>query len=997
VANLDGTNPKRLTDHSALDIFPRFSPDGKWIAFNSNRMGNNDVWVVPITGGEAKQLTFHTTGDSIQYWTPDGKGIIISTSRAVSGWGSPLYIVPLDGRIPFPLDMDIGRAGMISQDGSKIAFNRNGIRYWRKQYKGNNQTDIWVQDLKTKKITQLTDIDTKEFRTHVQDAYPMWGADGMIYFLSERSGIFNIWKISPQGGDPIQVTSHQEDGVQYPSISQDGKTITYENEFDLWKLDIPGGTPERISISMDFDVKKNMVEYLKADNTADGFAPCPEGAYLAVDFHGEIFIVPTEEGIGEKTQVTSSPWRDRYQSWSPDGKHIGYVSDESLEEEIWLYEAATGKRKKVTTHESSKRPFVWSPDGKKIAYVAENTLFLYDLASNKNTDLAHNANSGYNVSEFSRDSNWLVINFRDSDENSDVHLVNINDKKEYNITDNPFRDHGGRLTPDGKRVIFRSNRDNGVYHLFVVELEKIKENPNDPLIKERSKNKSKEKKETAFEVKIDLNRIDKRAVQLTSGSNAVGSYFLSSDGKTVYFTSSDQKGSGLFQINIDGSGQKKVIDGNFSQLIPSADKKVLFYREQDKIFKMALSNKKKEQVKFNFTVKVDKRAEWEQIFEEAWRVMKYRFYDATMHGTDWAAHKKKYKPYLKYVGEDKDLIDLTNEMIGELNASHTGVSGPRGRAGITTYTTRYLGFEMEQDKGSYKVTHIYRDGPADKEWLDLKVGDYIHAIDGKPIKAGDNYWKILNEAINDFVSVKVSSSPDKNSNMHEIRIETVASLRNIKYEEFVANCREYVEKETDGKIAYVHIRSMNRSSLRRFENEVSQLWNKDGIIIDIRYNGGGNIDEPLLDIIERRPYAYVTDNRRGHKTWGRRHKQAIAGPKVMLINQRSFSDAEMTPAGFRVLGLGRIVGTPTGGGVIWTGGYGLINGGRIRTPSWLAITYDPAKPYNYGINLENFGVPPDVFVENTPEDNLNGYDRELKAAIDEVRRMIDEGQYKYKK
>ena len=608
---------------------------------------------------------------------------------------------------------------------------------------------------------------------------------------------------------------------------------------------------------------------------------------------------------------------------------------------------------------------------------------------------------GYNISEFSKDGNWLLINYRNSDENYDVYLINTNDKKEYNITNNPFRDNVGLLTPDGKKVVFRSNRNNGVNHLFVVALDKMKENPKDPLVKERSKNekeknKSKEKAEDTFEVTVDLNRIDKRAFQLSSGSNAVGSYFLSADGKTIYFTGRDQKGSGLFSVKIDGTDQKKITDGNFPGLVPTADKKVIFYRERNNVYKMALANKKKEQVKFNFTVKVDKRAEWEQVFEEAWRVMKYRFYDAKMHGTDWAAHKKQYKPYLKYVGEDQDLIDLTNEMIGELNASHTGVSGPRGRTGVTTYRTRYLGFEMEQDRESYKVTHIYRDGPADKEWLNLKVGDYIHAIDGEPIIAGDNYWKILNEAINDFITVKVSSSPNKNSNMHEIRIETVTSLRNIQYEEFVTKCREYVEKETDGKIAYVHIRSMNRSSLSRFENEVSQLWNKDGIIIDIRYNGGGNIDEPLLDIIERRPYAYVTDNRRGHKTWGRRHKQAIAGPKVMLINQRSFSDAEMTPAGFRVLGLGRIVGTPTGGGVIWTGGYGLLNGGRIRTPSWLAITYDPTKPYNYGINLENFGVPPDVYVENTPEDYLNGYDRELKIAIDEVNRMIIEGQYKYK-
>jgi tricorn protease len=321
------------------------------------------------------------------------------------------------------------------------------------------------------------------------------------------------------------------------------------------------------------------------------------------------------------------------------------------------------------------------------------------------------------------------------------------------------------------------------------------------------------------------------------------------------------------------------------------------------------------------------------------------------------------------------------------------VSGSSGIEIPSTYTTRYLGFEMESDQSGYKVTHIYRNGPADKEWIDLKVGEYVHAIDGKEIKAGYNYWNLLNEKINVFATVSVSSSPDKGADTRDIRVETVTSLRNIQYEEWVAKNRKYVEKESNGQIAYVHIRSMNQSSLRRFENEIDQFWNKEGIIIDIRYNGGGNIDQPLLDILERHPYAFV-NTRWGARTWGRRHQQTIAGPKVMMTNHRSFSDAEMTPAGFRVLGLGRIVGIPTGAGVIWTGRYSLLNGGRIRTPGSLAITYDPTKPNKYGINLENYGVEPDVWAENSPEDELNGFDRELKAAVEEALRMLKEGIWK---
>jgi tricorn protease len=298
---------------------------------------------------------------------------------------------------------------------------------------------------------------------------------------------------------------------------------------------------------------------------------------------------------------------------------------------------------------------------------------------------------------------------------------------------------------------------------------------------------------------------------------------------------------------------------------------------------------------------------------------------------------------------------------------------------------------MELDKDYYRVSHIYWNGPADKEWIDLKKGDYVISIDGQDIRSGDNYWDILNHALNDYVAVKFNSRPSPEG-AKTARIKTVTSLRNIKYEEWVKENRDFVDKETNGQIAYVHIRSMNRSSLQKFENEINEFHLRKGIIVDIRYNGGGNIDQQLLDILERRPYEYW-NNRWSSRSMGRRPRQAIVGPKVMLINWRSASDSEVTPMGFRDLGLGRIVGTPTNGSVIATGGYRLINGGRIRTPGSLVVTYDPTKPNNYGINLENYGVAPDVWVENTPEDEIKGFDRELKAAVDEALRMLKEKKY----
>ncbi|HEY2823995.1 MAG TPA: S41 family peptidase, partial [Gemmatimonadales bacterium] len=368
------------------------------------------------------------------------------------------------------------------------------------------------------------------------------------------------------------------------------------------------------------------------------------------------------------------------------------------------------------------------------------------------------------------------------------------------------------------------------------------------------------------------------------------------------------------------------------------------------------------------------------------RVMKYRYYDSTMHHRDWAALKAKYEPLVDYVGTNEDVYDLGNAIIGEINSSHTGVTGPPTVEMPRVYTTHFLGFEMEPANGKYRINHVYRNGPADKEWLDINVGDYVQAIDGHDLKAGDNYWKILNEVANEYVPVKVSKTPGGEA-AKTFRIASVTNLTNIKYEEWVALNRDSVDKATNGQIAYVHIRAMDQPSLTRFENEIDQYWQKKGIIIDIRNNGGGNIDQELLDILERKPYQFW-NNRNGVPTWGRRPRQAIVGPKILMTNYRSVSDAEVTPQGFRELKLGEIVGNTTSAQVIATGSYNLINGGAVRTPGSLVVTWDPTKPNNFGQDMEGLGVPPDVWVKNSLTEEARGVDRELRTAISEALKAV---------
>jgi tricorn protease len=1056
VADGDGSHARRLTAHLANDTAPRFSPDGQWIAFTSNRAGNNDVYVIPSAGGEARQLTYFSGDDQALYWAPDGKAILMSSSRGPGAFGSPLFLLPIDGSPEEPVKMSSARLGMLKQDGSLLAFNRvlpsTGV--WRKAFKGNSAPGLAVEDLKTNEIVELTNATMKDYQQHVNDVYPMWGSDGLLYFTSERDGTYNLWRLASKGGAPQQVTRFKSGGVFFPSISPDGKKIVFQQEFDLWTLEVPNGSPRKLTIPLAFDRKDSDLQVLTTDNLAEGFSPSPTGDYVAVDFHGNIAIVPSEQGIGERTPVATTAWRERGEEYSPDGKKIAYISDESGDQEVWVYDLATASRKRLSAQPSEKANIVWAANSQKLAYTGDNKIWEVDLAAPQPQprELASNPAGGFAVQQYSGDGTWLVYSRRDDDSNSEIYLYDIAAKKEHNVTDSPNGESSAALTPDGKTVVFTSNRDGAANQLFAVSLTRVTEDPNDPLVRERVRNASGGAggrrgggggadaagggvAAGVAPARIDLDGIEKRANQLTRGTSVVTGFFLSNDGRTVYFATgaggggrgrggrgqgqaptapgrgagaaaaADSQASGLFAIGIDGRDRRSVATGSFPGMRPTWDRRAIFFRAsaaagatapggrggggaqgQEVHRILVASPQRNERVSFSLTSRIDRRAEWKQMFEETWRVMKYRYYEPNMNGYDWAAIKARYEPLLEYVGANEDVYDLGNAMIGEMSSSHTGVSGPATLTPDRLYTTRFLGFELEPAGGKYRINHIYRDGPADKEWFDLKVGEYVLAIDGIDIKAGDNYWKILSTTSNEYIPVKVSKTAT-GEGAKVVRIASVTTLGNIRYEEFVANNRDFVDKATNNQIAYVHIRSMDQTSLDRFTNEIDRFWNKKGIVIDVRYNTGGNIDEPLLDIIERRPYMY-TNSRNGARTWGRRPQQAIAGPKVMLINQRSFSDGEATPMGFRTLGLGRIVGTPTAGGVIWTGSYSLLNGGSVRTPSQRAVVYDPTKPNNYGTNLENYGVPPDVWVQNTLMDELKGVDRELQAAIDEVMRML---------
>jgi tricorn protease len=527
-------------------------------------------------------------------------------------------------------------------------------------------------------------------------------------------------------------------------------------------------------------------------------------------------------------------------------------------------------------------------------------------------------------------------------------------------------------------------------------------------------------------VNIDWAGLKRRTKQLTRMPFPVFNYTVTPDSRTLVFVTVEPAGqfnlpviyaigedgrrltritSGAPPTGEGGQGGGGFFGGGASNLSVSRDNRTLFFQEGDFVYSVpmpppapagasassapsasSLGGAPRRRINFVAKVKIDRPAEWAEMFDDAWRTMKYRFYDPKMHGFDWDAARAKYRPLVEYVGDRQELLNIVNEMIGELNASHTGAAPPPQGRQEGAVSTGHLGLELEPDAsaGRYRVTYIYEDGPADKDWVKVKVGDYLLAIDGKPVKAGDEYWSLLNYRLNRKVAVTFNDKPTEDG-AWRTRIEptSMGNYATLRYERWVKERRALVDKLSNGRVGYIHIRAMDPPSLRRFEKELREYHNKQAMVIDQRWNGGGNIEQELLGILVQRQY----------QVWQPRGTEATLrpfsgffGPKVVLQNWRSASNAEMFPAGFRALGLGKLVGTPTMGAVIGTGSYSLIDGSTVRTPGVGVFLADKTRT-----NMENYGVQPDIRVDNSPEDNLAGRDRQLEAAVAELLKELSGG------
>ena len=1098
-ANEDGTNVNRLTAHKARDIYPRFSPDGKSIAFSSDREGGLDVYIIPAAGGEVKRLTVHSADDVVQNWAPDGKSILFASQRGEDFMGK-LYTVSVDGGQSRNAGPDMGVNGVFSPDGKKLAINRKAQSYWRKYYRGAYQSDVTVMDIAAKSFKDVTDFEG-------MDSWPMWSQDGNIYFVSDRdtNAQANIWRVPESGGPAVRVTEFDKGDVRFPAMSSDGKTIVFERDFGVAKLDVATKEVKPLKFDIAAETQESLTEFQDFASVVDDYDLAPNGKRIAFSVHGEIFTAPTDD-TGELRQITADEAKDENVEFSPDGKWLAYVSDKDGREEIYMVAAdGSGPVKKVTDIDALKSSYIFSPDSKSLAFTtSDGKLYTSTIEGQDLKELASSKYGNISRPAWSPDGKWLAYSRQDVTRSSDVYMIPVTGGEERKVTFDSANEMNPQFSADAKKLYFvRAEGGQGDFggnerpsmQLFCIPFEKMDKDPDDtettaddaaaapggpggPGGGMGARGGAARVTTPPKEPKFDWPGLKRRTRQVTRTAGAVRTYLPAADGKTIIFVASEGGGglgggrgpggggggggggASIYTIQDDGKRMTRIttatpaatpaegdeptprgfrggFGGGIAGLNLSRDGRTLYFQEARGVYSVnvpaggggaggggfaaragmlgggggggrggagrpaaapaedaapAGGGAARRRVSFNVTVEIKKPKEWEEMFDDAWRTMKYRFYDAKMHGKDWDAMRAKYKPIVQFVGERHELMNVINEMIGELNASHTGASagggggGGRGRGEGGSVSTRHLGIELEpdDDAGRYKVTHVYDEGPLDKDWFKIEKGNYLIAIDGKSIKSGDDYWASLGRRLNRKVEITINSKPSEEG-AWKLKYEpiTMQAYGNLRYERWVKERRDSVDKLSGGRVGYLHIKAMDQPSLVRFRKDLAEFRHKEGLVIDQRWNGGGNIEQELLAILVQRPY----------QVWQPRGTEPTArpfagyyGPKVVLQNWRSASNAEMFPAGFRALGLGKVVGTPTMGAVIGTGSYSLIDGSTVRTPGVGVFLADSART-----NMENSGVKPDVYVENSPEDNLAGRDRQLETGVKEVMKELKSG------
>lgn len=1000
-----GGEASRLTSYVGYEMFPRFSPDGQTIAFTGQYDGNTEVYTMPATGGEPLRITYTATnsrddlGDRmgpnniVMTWTPDGSGIVYR-NRIGDGFSGQLYTVNKEGGLSKAIPLPEGGFCSYAPDGKRLAYNRvmREFRTW-KYYKGGMADDIWIYDPEKQSVTNVTN-------NEAQDIFPMWIGDE-IFFLSDRDHTMNVFVYNTKTGQTSKVTNFTEYDVKFPSCF--GNQIVFENGGYIYKMDATAKKPEKVSITLASDniyarpEIKDGAEYITAASLS------PKGERMVVTARGEVFDVPVEQGVTKNLTRTPGA-HEREAQWAPDGRSIVYISDQTGETELYLRPAEGGEPVQLTKNNDTYiRIFQWSPDAKKIVYTdRKNRVNLLDVATKQVTTLSQSPLGEARGVNFSPDSKWLTYSRVSENNFSLVYLYDIAAKKEYPVTDKWYESSSPVFSTDGKYLVFSSARDfnptygrtewnhtysdmNGVYLALL-----SKETASPFLEKDAqvmtgaASTTEDEAKAGASAMKVDIDGIGDRIVRVPVPG---GNYFnLYSDGERVYYFT--RTGMKMYDLK----NRKEETIGEPAMMVDPAGEKAIFFKD-DQLYVTDIPKGKVALDKpvdlTNMKITVDYPQEWAQIFDEAWRAFRDGFYLENMHGKNWKAIKEKYAVLLPYVKTRLDLNYVIGEMIGEAGVGHCYVN-PGELEGPERISMGLLGAEISRDKsGFFRLEKVIPGAswnkklrsPLTEPGIEAKAGEYIVAIDGVPTNTVNDMYKLLVGKANVPTELSLNSQP-KLEGARKIVISPIAEEYSLRHYNWIQENIRKVDEATDGKVGYIYIPDMGPEGLNEFSRYFYPQLDKEGLIIDDRANGGGNVSPMILERLAREPYRLTM--RRGSSLIGTVPDAVQVGPKVCLINKYSASDGDLFPWGFRALGLGKLIGVRTWGGIVGISGpLPYLDGTDIRVPFF--TSYDP-KTGDWII--ENHGVDPDIVVDNDPIKEWNGEDQQLNRAIEEVMKEL---------
>jgi tricorn protease len=1010
----EGGVARQITIHPAHDYYPLYSPDGASIVFSSAREGTNSVFMVSPSGGTPRRLTYHNSSSNYAYsFSGDGSELFFTTNR----FGTrSLMRLPLAGGTPSEISaerIDSQFFPAVNEKANRVVFCRRSgpSAVQRMKYRGSNNVDLWMAKLDTaaSDYVQLTS-------NTGQDIWPALSPNGKtLYWISAREGsVPNIYKMqlpptSPDSG--VAITNFKTDAIRSMRLSQNGKWLVFVHNFGIYRMSTaPGAKPEKVGISIpDAPIGEHIRHRAYNSSGVGDYAVSPDGKKAVLIVDHDLYLTSTDDNPTTR-QITDTPTRESQVAWASDSQKIVYATMKNGQRDLAIYDFTSNEEDVLTDTEGDESHPSFSPDMQHLAYLDANqhlVVVSYPTREEElRIELAYpDATMQEDIFyDWSPDSNWLV--YRQYEPNSS-----------YSATAHSLDGTGPlRLSPVIRYITapsFTGTGDAIVYggvegenvELYMVEFEprpeEFPENDFDKLFKKPEKkdeekdkkDKDKKKKIKPPETKIDMKDLEDRTYVLKNfGDNHRFDMdgVAHPDGKRLIIAQPD----GIYSMDLTPKKRgrlTKLISGKYDDLQVTRDGKSLFYSSRRTVYKLSLSTKKAVQVKFSIDRNEDSIAKRDAAYEEAWWALERHFYDPNLHGVDWDAVKVKYAALLPHVKGNRAFADMLQYMLGELNASHMGAYAHGSKYYSHSPSSGYLGLRFDpsalHEKNRLVVSSIIPRSPATKPQSELYPGEEILAIDGKPVVPETNFFKSLNGVTGKRFTLRLRSATSADVT-REISLKPVSSgsMRGLRYSNWVKLCRQRVEEWSDGKLGYMHVKAMDAPSMDTFWRDLrKRLAGKQGAIIDVRNNGGGWISFRLLSVLARKPWSYtqIRHHDKVSQNWWRGY--SLEMPAACLINQHSFSNAEMFAEGFRNLDLGPVIGYPTGGGVIGTGSFTLINRFVMRMPRVGVYS-------STGENLEGAGRQPDILVDIAPDQGVKDEDPQLKRAVGELLKTLDSKQ-----